>query len=110
MSVCVVRVYISIVDIVHQKFWSIDLMKSHLFFMFFFFLSLLFHKRADPLLLDSLGRTHPVCTWTQTKKQKQKKASKRSEKKGIEEVVVIVQILFFLSRQKILTLNNVDKE
>lgn len=49
----------------------------------------------------------PSCVYMDTYKMSvQKKVSKSLKKK----VVVFVQILFFLSRQKILTLNKVDKE
>lgn len=92
---------ISIVDIVHQNFWSIDdcQMKSRVFLLVGSFVSVfLVEKRADPLLLwDFLGRIHGRI-------QKVGAKEKKRNKKGLKEVVA------FVLDKKILTLIKVDKE
>lgn len=98
-SVSVLYVFISVLSTCSPKvleYRSPFLMKSTCFCFYFLFL-LFFWTLQDKLIV------HPVCTWMhyEMSVQKKKKRRKKLEKnKRIKKVVVFVQILFFLSRQK----------
>lgn len=101
--------------LVHQKFIKSigpSLMKSHVHF-YFLFLLLWFLEESGPSSSSSglfgTNSESVLCEHGHTQNVSAEKKPQKVEKKGIKEVV-FVQILFFLSRQKILTLNEVDKE
>lgn len=100
-----VYVFISVLSTCSPKVWSIGFNEVTRVAFVFFFSFYCLRGEWTLLLLDFEGQTHrPSCVHTDTYETS---VQKKSLKK---EAVVFVQILFFLSRQKILTLNEVDKE
>lgn len=78
---CVVRVYISICRLVHQKFWSIGpiLMKSHVFWFVFF----LVFKESEPSSSGLSGTNSLSVLCVQGRKQNvsaEKKSLKKKQK------------------------------
>lgn len=116
----VVCVYISIVDLFTKSFWWVLVSFfwwSHTLCFYFISsfccycfrreLTLFFWTFWDKLVV------HPVCTWTykyvHTNCQCRKKP-KTFEKKRNKTSCICSDFVLFFSRQKILTLNEVDKE